>query len=90
MAVETIKMSSKGQIVIPRDIRDEMHASEGTVFAVVGSKDSVVLKKITMPSKEELIGELKAIAKEGAKRAKRRGIRERDVPGLIHRSRKAR
>ncbi|VVB81041.1 Uncharacterised protein [uncultured archaeon] len=35
MEVETVKMSSKGQIVIPQDIREELHASEGTVFSVV-------------------------------------------------------
>lgn len=89
MNVETIKMSSKGQIVIPRDIREEIHADEGTVFAVVRSKDSVVLKKISTPSKEELIRELGVIAKEGAKRAAKLGIKESDVPNLIHKSRKA-
>ncbi|MBU1199789.1 MAG: AbrB/MazE/SpoVT family DNA-binding domain-containing protein [Nanoarchaeota archaeon] len=89
MIVETIKMSSKGQVVIPKDIREKICADEGTVFAVVGSKDSVVLKKIATPSKEELIRELEVIGKEGAKRAKRLGIKESDVPDLIHKSRKA-
>jgi len=53
--VETIKMSSKGQVVIPQDIREELHMHEGTVFAVVGSKDTIVLKKIATPSKAELL-----------------------------------
>ncbi|MAE13604.1 AbrB family transcriptional regulator [Candidatus Woesearchaeota archaeon] len=82
-------MSSKGQIVIPRNIREDMDADEGTVFAVVGSKDSVVLKKIVTPSKEELIRELRVLAREGAKRAAKKGIKESDVPGLIHKSRRA-
>ncbi|MFH1316181.1 MAG: AbrB/MazE/SpoVT family DNA-binding domain-containing protein [Candidatus Woesearchaeota archaeon] len=89
MVVETIKMSSKGQIVIPKGIRKDMHADEGTVFAVIGSEDSVVLKKITTPSKEELISELSIIAEEGAKRAKKLGIKESDVSDLVHKSRKA-
>ena len=87
MAVEIIKMSSKGQIVIPQDIRAEMHASEGTLFAVVSGKDSIVLKKVAMPSKEELICELREIAKEGAKRARKLGIKESDVPDLVHKLR---
>ena len=32
MPAETIKMSSRGQIVIPQDIREELKASEGTIF----------------------------------------------------------
>jgi len=88
MAVEIIKMSSKGQIVIPQDIRAEIHASEGTIFAVVSGKDSIVLKKVATPSKEDLISELQIIAKEGAKRAEKLGIKEKDVPDLIHKARK--
>ena len=88
MVVEIIKMSSKGQVVIPRSIREEMHADEGTVFAVIGSEDSVVLKKMIMPSKEELISELSVIAKEGARRAKKLGIKESDASSLVHKLRK--
>jgi AbrB family looped-hinge helix DNA binding protein len=88
MVVEMIKMSSKGQIVIPQDIRAEIHASEGTIFAVVSGRDSVILKKIATPSKEDLIKDLKEIAKEGAKRAEKLGIKEKDVSDLIHKARK--
>ncbi|HLC86863.1 MAG TPA: AbrB/MazE/SpoVT family DNA-binding domain-containing protein [Candidatus Nanoarchaeia archaeon] len=90
MVVETIKMSSKGQIAIPKDIREEIHATEGTVFAVMSGKDSIVLKKITIPSKEDLIKEIGAIALEGRKRAERMGIKESDVPELVQRVRRLR
>ena len=80
-------MSSKGQIVIPQGIRTEICASEGTMFAVVSGRDSIVLKKIAMPSKEELICELKEIAKEGRKKADKLGIKESDVPDLVHKLR---
>ena len=53
MAVETVKMSSKGQVVIPQHIRDELHVHEDSVFAVIGSKDSPVLEKIETPSKKD-------------------------------------
>ena len=88
MVIETVKMSSKGQVVIPQDIREEIHAYEGTVFAVMGSKDSVVLKKIETPSKEDLINELEVIAKQGKKRLQAKGIKESDIPGIVERSRR--
>ena len=75
MVVEMVKMSSKGQIVIPQDIRAEIDASEGTMFAVVSGRDSIVLKKVATPSKEELICELREIAKEGKKRLESKGIK---------------
>jgi len=89
MPAETIKMSSRGQIVIPQDIREEIKASEGTIFSVVSSKDAIILKKISTPSKEELIKEIESIAREGRKRAERLGIKERDVPELVQRGRKS-
>ena len=79
MNVETIRMSSKGQIVIPQDIREEIHVDEGTVFAVVGTKDTIILKRITTPSKEELIKDLGLFAKKAQMKLKNRGITENDL-----------
>ena len=88
MTVEIIRMSSKGQIVIPQDIRTEISASEGTMFAVISGRDSIVLKKVATPSKEELIDELKEIAKEGKKRLESKGIKEADILNIVEKSRK--
>ena len=88
MTIETVRMSSKGQIVIPSDIRAELHAVEGTVFAVIGSKDTVVFKKIETPSKEELIKELSLIAKKGKAQLQKKGIKESDIPGIVRKSRR--
>lgn len=90
MPAETIKMSSRGQIVIPQDIREELKASEGTIFSVVSAKDTIILKKLLTPSKEDLIKELGAIALDGRKRAEKLGIKESDVPEMIQRVRKSR
>lgn len=79
MNVETIRMSSKGQIVIPQDVREELHVDEGTVFAVVGSKDTIILKRITTPSKEELIKSLGLFAKKATLRLQNKGITEKDL-----------
>ena len=40
----TTKMSSKGQVVIPEDIRKRLKLKSGSQFVVVGDKDIVILK----------------------------------------------
>ncbi len=87
MKIETTKMSSRGQIVIPQDAREEIKAEEGTIFAVIASGDTLVLKKIKQPSREELIKRLDEMAREGSKRAQEKGIQEKDIPDLIHKLR---
>ncbi|MDD4906567.1 MAG: AbrB/MazE/SpoVT family DNA-binding domain-containing protein [Methylobacter tundripaludum] len=49
MSVATIKLSSKGQIVIPKEIRDELHWQPGTQLTLVSSLSGVTLK--TAPKK---------------------------------------
>ena len=88
MVVEMIKMSSRGQIVIPQDIREEICASEGTMFAVISERNSIVLKKVETPSKEDLICELKEIAKEGKRRLEAKNIKEEDITNIVHKARK--
>lgn len=77
MNVETIRMSSKGQIVIPQDVREKLHVDEGTVFAVVGSRDTIILKRIATPTKEELIKDLGLFAKKAKIKLQSRGITEK-------------
>ena len=88
MDVETTRMSSKGQIVIPQDIREEMNAREGTLFVVIGGKDTIILKKIEVPSKQSLIRELEGIAREGRGRLEKRGIREKDIYNIVQKVRR--
>ncbi len=79
MNVETTKMSSKGQIVIPLEIREEIKASEGTIFAIISGQDCIVLKKISTPSKEELLNELNLISIQGKKKLSDKGFTEKDL-----------
>ena len=79
MVLETVRMSSKGQIVIPQDVREELHVQAGSLFAVVGSKDTIVLKRIDTPSRETLIKELGIFAKKAKKKLESKGIREEDL-----------
>ena len=66
MNPSTTKMSSKGQVVIPEEIREQLGLTPGTQFVVVGDRDVVILKILSAPSMSEfdgLIGEARRQAK---------------------------
>ena len=65
MEIQTTKMSSRGQVVIPQRVREIVQADEGTLFTIMGSKDTIVLKKIKAHSRESLIRDLENMATEG-------------------------
>ena len=90
MEIQTTKMSSKGQIVLPRKVRENVDAGEGTLFTIISHKDVIILKKIKTLSKEQLVKDLEGIAKEGKKRAEKLGIKESDIQNLVHTIRKER
>jgi AbrB family looped-hinge helix DNA binding protein len=58
---ELTKVSSKGQIVIPTDIRRRLGIKKGSVFAVIAKKDMVVFKKLNTKMKPEDLRTLKLI-----------------------------
>ncbi len=63
----TTKLSSKGQVVIPEEIRDQMGLHSGDQFLVVAEKDVVILKVISRPSMDEyreLIAKTRVAAKK--------------------------
>ena len=64
----TTKMSSRGQVVIPESIRNELKLGTGTQFAVIGKGDVVVLKHIKPPRLEEF-AKIRAKVRKQAKRA---------------------
>lgn len=62
MSIATITLSSKGQVVIPKEIRDELHWDEGTQITLVSSTSGITLKAVpkkTGRKLEDLIGMLK-------------------------------
>jgi len=44
----TIKVSSKGQIVVPRALRDEMGLRTGDTLVLARYGDAIIIKKLTM------------------------------------------
>lgn len=51
--LSTTKMTSKGQVVIPEDIRKSLNLEAGSQFIVLGDKDVVILKTISKPSMKD-------------------------------------
>ena len=77
--VATTKLSSKGQVVIPENIRKKLQLKPGAQFVVVGDKDVVILKNISPPTIDEFDG-LIAKARESAKDA---GLKKTDIKKVI-------
>ena len=48
--LSTTRMSSKGQVVIPEEVRKSLHLQSGAQFVVLGENDVVILKTISRPS----------------------------------------
>jgi AbrB family looped-hinge helix DNA binding protein len=66
--LSTTKLSSKGQVVIPEDIRDKIGLETGAQFIVVADKDVVILKIIKQPNLKEFTS-LVTKARRAAKKA---------------------
>jgi AbrB family looped-hinge helix DNA binding protein len=78
-AVATTKLSSKGQVVIPEDIRERMGLKEGDRFVVIGQGDVVILKTLNPPP----IKEFKGMLAEARGAARRTGLKKSDVQKAI-------
>ena len=53
MEIELTRISSKGQVVIPLEIRKKMKLNDGETLAVSARDDLIVLKKIKDPVEKE-------------------------------------
>lgn len=75
----TTRMSSKGQVVIPEEIRDRLGLQSGTQFVVVGDRDVVILKAISPPSMKEFNG----LIAEARRQARRSGLKKSDINAAV-------
>ena len=59
--VAFIKASSKGQVVIPRAIREKLDIKEGSFLAVAAEKDLIILKKVNSKISDEDLKTMKRV-----------------------------
>ena len=77
--ISTTRMSSKGQVVIPEEVRDRLRLEPGAQFIVMGENDVVILKTITPPSMSEFDG----IVSRARRQAKAAGMRPSDIARAV-------
>jgi len=77
--VDMGKISSRGQIAIPSDIRTQMGLSEGEKVLFMLQDDTLLMKKVTAQSFESITQPLREAKKK---------IEEEDVSELVHRLRR--
>lgn len=81
--IATTRMSSKGQVVIPENIRKRLNLSAGAQFVVVGEGDVVVLKAISSPGMESF----DTLIQEARRQAKAAGLKRADISKAIAKNR---
>jgi AbrB family looped-hinge helix DNA binding protein len=78
-ASATTKMSSKGQVVIPEEVRNALGLKTGSKFVVVGEGDVVILKVVTPPT----MSEFDDIIQEARRQARQAGMKRSDVAAAL-------
>lgn len=81
--LETTRMSSKGQVVIPEAVRTRLGLKPGSQFVVIGDRGIVILKTIAAPAREEFA----ALAAKARGQARKAGIRRSDVAKIVRKAR---
>lgn len=81
--VNITKMSSKGQVVIPSEIREKMSLEEGNLLIISDTDDSICMKKIELPK----IKSWKETTKPFREAAKKSNFSKDDLKKLIEESR---
>lgn len=82
--IEVTSVSSRGQVVIPQRLRDKMKIHTGEKFVVIGENNTIVLKKLEMPT----FSGVDKLLKKTRDFAKKQGIKESDVETAIKQARK--
>lgn len=64
---EFVKMSPKGQLVVPQDIREKENFKPGDRFIAVKLPDGVLFKKVEMPNIKKIAEEVKSFYGKGGR-----------------------
>jgi AbrB family looped-hinge helix DNA binding protein len=72
-------MSSKGQVVIPENVRKRLGLKAGTEFVVIAGDDAVVLRPVTEPE----MAQFDELLAEARRQARRAVLRKADITHAI-------
>ena len=81
--LDVTRMSAKGQVVIPGDIRQALALEPGTKFVIVAEGDTVILKRIGRP----MLAEVAQLFAESRRFAKRVGLKRSGVRKAVQKAR---
>lgn len=82
--IEITSVSSRGQVVIPQSLRDRLKIHEGEKFVIIGEDNTIILKKLEMPS----FSGVDKLLKKTREFAKKKGLKETDVEEAVRETRK--
>ncbi len=80
MAEELVKMSPKGQLVVPQEIRDKENFKPSDRFMAFDIKGGVLFKKVDIPDAK---AEFASLSKEIVAKFREAGIKEKDVDEAV-------
>ena len=83
--IELVKMSEKGQLVVPQGIRDSSNLSPGERFVAFPIEDGVLFKKVEIPKvKMDFV----SLSKEIESQLKKRKVKESSAKEAVRWARK--
>lgn len=84
--IEVVNLSSKGQLVIPKNMREKMGLNPKDKFVLVNDKDTILLKRL---QEEQIKTRMRYLIQEFTKQFKKAGITKEDLDTEIKAVRKA-
>jgi len=75
-----VKMSSKGQLVVPQEIRDKENFTTGDRFVPFPVKDGVLFKRVAIP---DVKAEFEKLSKEVERQFKKQKVTAKDVAEAV-------
>ena len=85
MTAELVKMSPKGQLVVPQNIREKEKFQEGDRFIPFHVKGGILFKKVKIP---DIKAEFEKFSKEILEQFEKQNIKKEDVAEAVRWARK--
>ncbi len=84
MSINLVKMSPKGQLVVPKDIREKEKFKPTDRFIAVSVAEGVLFKRIELPDMEEF----ESLSREVSKQLQKQSVKPKDIGKAVRWARK--